>query len=63
MYTIGDVKVKKVKSVLLSVIWIVVILIFPVVSGVIVTVLEMNQIQIFITQGCFMIISLAIPIL
>lgn len=52
---------QKTKSILLSIVWAVVILIFPVVSGVIVVVSKMNQIETFLTQGCFMLLSLTIP--
>lgn len=54
---------KKRTSILLSIRWAIVILVFPVLSGVIVTVFEMDQIQTFITQGSFMLISLVIPII
>ena len=53
---------QKTKPVLLSIVWTIVMLIFPVVSGVIATVFEMNQIEIFLTQGCFMLLSIIIPI-
>lgn len=53
---------QKTRPVLLSIVWTVVMLIFPVVSGVIVTVFEMNQIEIFLTQGCFMLLSIIIPV-
>lgn len=52
---------KKSKSILLSIVWTIVILIFPVVSGVIVVVFKMNQIETFLIQGCFMLLSLTIP--
>lgn len=52
---------EKTKPVLLSIVWTIVLLIFPVVSGIIVTVFKMNQIQIFLTQGCFMLLSIIIP--
>lgn len=50
------------KVILKSIIWTFVILIFPVVSGVITQVLMMNNIQTLFIQGCFMLISLIIPI-
>ncbi|MEW9080919.1 lysostaphin resistance A-like protein [Terrisporobacter glycolicus] len=50
------------KPILKSIIWTFVILIFPVVSGVITQVLMMNNIQTMFIQGCFMLISLIIPI-
>lgn len=53
----------KFKSVLLSIIWAIVILIFPVMSGVIVTVFKMNQIQIFLVQACFMLLSIIVPLI
>ncbi len=53
---------QKTKPVLLSIVWAIVLLIFPVVSGVIVIVFKMNQIEIFLTQGCFMLLSIIIPI-
>lgn len=54
---------QKSKSVLLSIIWTIVILIFPVLSGVIVTVFKMNQMMIFLIQGCFMLLSISIPVI
>lgn len=51
----------KTKSILLSIVWTIVILIFPVVSGVIAVVFKMNQIETFLIQGCFMLLSLTIP--
>lgn len=54
---------QKMKPVLLSIAWTIVMLIFPVVSGVIVAVFEMNQIDIFLTQGCFMLLSIIIPVI
>jgi uncharacterized protein len=53
---------QKTKTVLLSIVWTIVLLIFPVASGVIVTVFKMNQIEIFLAQGCFMLLSIIIPI-
>ena len=53
---------QKTKSVLLSVVWTIVMLIFPVLSGVIAAVFKMNQIEIFLMQGCFMLLSIIIPI-
>lgn len=50
-------------AILFSIIWTALILLFPVTSGVIVTVLVMNSIQVFIIHGCFMLISLIIPII
>lgn len=50
------------KPILKSIIWTFVILIFPVVSGVITQVLMMNNIGTMFIQGCFMVISLIIPI-
>ncbi|WP_315115541.1 type II CAAX prenyl endopeptidase Rce1 family protein [uncultured Clostridium sp.] len=50
------------KPILKSIIWTFVILIFPVVSGVITQVLMMNNIQTMFIQGCFMLISLIVPI-
>lgn len=50
------------KPILKSILWTFVILIFPVVSGVITQVLMMNNIQTMFIQGCFMLISLIIPI-
>ena len=50
------------KPILKSIIWTFVILIFPVASGVIIQVLKMNNIQTMFIQGCFMIISLIIPL-
>jgi uncharacterized protein len=38
------------------------ILIFPVVSGVIVVMSEMNQTDKYLTQGCFMLLSIIIPV-
>jgi membrane protease YdiL (CAAX protease family) len=54
---------QKSKPVLLSIIWTTVILIFPVLSGVIATVFKMNQIVIFFIQGCFMLLSISIPVI
>ena len=54
---------QKSKPVLLSIIWTIVILIFPVISGVIATVFKMNQIVIFLIQGCFMLLSISIPVI
>ncbi|MCA1076456.1 CPBP family intramembrane metalloprotease [Clostridium bowmanii] len=54
---------RKTKPVLLSIVWTIMLLIFLVVSGVIVTVFKMNQIEIFLTQGCFMLLSIIIPII
>ena len=51
----------KIKAVLLSVLWTVTMLIFPVSSGIIVSVLEMSQIPILLTQGSFMLASLVVP--
>jgi uncharacterized protein len=53
---------QKAKPVLLSIIWAMIILTFPVVSGVIVVVYGMNQIDMYLTQGCFMILSIIIPV-
>lgn len=52
---------KKTKSILLSIVWTIVILIFPVASGVISVVSKMNQIETFLIQGCFMLLSLTVP--
>ncbi|WMM26265.1 hypothetical protein RBU61_06200 [Tissierella sp. MB52-C2] len=54
---------KRIKPVPLSIIWTIVILIFPVLSGVIATVFKMNQIEIFLIQGCFMLLSIIIPVI
>jgi len=54
--------VQETKPVLLSIVWTIVLLVFPVVSGVIVTVFRMNQIEVFLTQGYFMLLSLIIPV-
>lgn len=52
---------QKTKSILLSIVWTIVILIFPVASGVIAVVFKMNRIETFMIQGCFMLLSLTIP--
>ena len=51
----------KIKSILLSIAWTIVILIFPVTSGVIAVIFRLNQIMILLIQGCFMLLSLTIP--
>ncbi len=51
----------KTKSVLLSIAWTIVILFFPVASGVIALAFGLKQIIIFLIQGFFMLLSLTIP--
>lgn len=51
------------RPIIKSIIWALVILIFPVVSGVITQVLMMNNIQTMLIQGYFMLISLIIPMI
>ena len=50
------------EPILKSIIWAFVILIFPVTSGIVTQVLKMNNIQTMFIQGCFMLLSLIIPI-
>jgi hypothetical protein len=45
-----------------SIIWTLAILVFPVSSGVIATVLKINDIQTMLLQGYFMLMSLIIPL-
>lgn len=52
----------KLKSILLSVLWTVIILVFPITSGIIAVVFELGQKIIFLLQGSFMLISTAIPL-
>lgn len=52
----------KLKSILLSVLWTVIILVFPISSGVISVVFELEQEIIFLVQGAFMLIATAIPL-
>lgn len=51
----------KIKFVLLSIAWTIAILFFPVASGVIATIFDMNQIEIFLIQGSSMLLSVVIP--
>jgi membrane protease YdiL (CAAX protease family) len=51
----------KIKPILLSIVWTVTILIFPVASGVIAVVSGMGKVEEYITQGCFMLLSLIPP--
>lgn len=51
----------RVKTVLLSIAWAILILIFPVVSGIIAVVCELNQVEIYLLQGSFMLLSLIVP--
>lgn len=51
----------RLKAVLLSILWCVIILLFPVSSGVIVTICGLERIAAIILQGSFMLLSLAVP--
>ena len=51
----------KLKAVLLSILWCVIILLFPVASGVIAAVFHFEKIATVILQGSFMLLSLAVP--
>lgn len=52
----------KTKSILFSIIWTVTILIFPISSGIIAVVFELDQIFTFVIQGAFMLVSIIIPL-
>lgn len=51
----------KVKSIVFSIIWTLVILVFPITSGVIASIFKFNDIEIFLLQGSFMLLSLIVP--
>ena len=52
----------KIKSILLSALWTVTILAFPISSGIIATVFKLEQTSIFLVQGTFMIVAAIIPV-
>ncbi|MDE7330540.1 MAG: CPBP family intramembrane metalloprotease [Clostridia bacterium] len=52
----------KIKTILLSILWTAIILVFPITSGIIATVFELEQKIVFLVQGSFMLISTTIPL-
>lgn len=52
----------KTKSILFSILWAVILLLFPISSGILATVLQLNQTMIFFVQGSFMLIAIIIPL-
>lgn len=52
----------KIRAILMSILWTIIILIFPISSGVLVSILKMNNVEILLIQGVFLLISIVIPL-
>ncbi len=53
---------RKTTSILLSILWTAIILVFPIASGIIAVVFQLNQASVFLLQGAFMLIAAIIPV-